>query len=337
MSNPSLRIHAPGLVRLEEYSRPALQDGEVGVAVHYVALCGSDIKLYHGAYKAPHRYPVVLGHEWVGVVEETTPAAAEWWIGDVVTGECSLYCGECPQCAKDPNHCRRIEKRGITQDGACARHIAAHSRHLHRCPPGGERKLYALSEPISVAMQGIRNRVPRETLAAARRALIFGAGGIGIAALIALREFAALEITVCDPIEEKLALIRSLGLANVKALPAPPEQDAAYDLIVEAAGSGDALKRALELAAPCASIVCLGHQSEVTINAGLLIQKSLNLMGSIGSAGGFPKAIEAIGRQPEIVAKMITRLVPLTEAVEFFEKKLDHEANVKILIDLTES
>ena len=109
MNNPSLRIHAPGLVRLEEYSRPALQDGEVGVAVHYVALCGSDIKLYHGAYKAPHRYPVVLGHEWVGVVEETTPAAAPWRIGDVVTGECSLYCGECPQCAKDPNHCRRIE------------------------------------------------------------------------------------------------------------------------------------------------------------------------------------------------------------------------------------
>ncbi len=338
MKNPGLRIQSPGLICLEDIPFPSLKDGEVGVKVQYVALCGSDIKLYHGTYKAPHRYPLIMGHEWVGVVEAVTPSAASCWrVGDAVTGECSLFCGACPACALDRNYCASIEKRGITQDGACARHIAVHSRHLHRCPPIRDLKPYTLTEPMSVAIQGVRNRIPHAVLSSARKALIIGAGGIGISTFISLLEFQIPQIVIAAPLPPKTALVDSFNLPNVSTISSLSAEIGPFDLIVEAAGSGVALRRALELAAPRATIACLGHQAELQLDGSLLIKKSLNIIGSLGSAGGFEKAVELIGNYSDLVSRMITRLVPLNDAVEFFHHHLDHECNIKVLINLQES
>ena len=336
MTNPCLRIAAPGRVVLDDAPMPQLADGEVAVLVRYVALCGSDVKLYHGAYTAPHSYPVVLGHEWVGRIEQVTASAAtQWQVGDIVTGDCSIFCGQCPRCKIDVNHCLTIQKRGITRDGACARHIAVNACHLHRCPSERDIKPFVLSEPLAVAFQGIHNRVSAAALSHAQNALIIGGGGIGIASMIALLEAGIPSITIADPVAEKRALISSFGLANVTTVSALPATPDAFDLIVEAAGSGATLSQALCLAAPLATIVCLGHQGPVEVDGGALIKKSLTIIGSIGSSGGFEKAIAAIHAHRPIVAKMITRTVPIADAQLFFTRDLDHEVNVKVVIDLT--
>jgi len=314
---------------------PAVAEGEAGVRVRYVALCGSDLKLYAGTYKAPHTYPVVLGHEWVGEIERLTPAAAAagWKMGETVTGDCSIFCGDCAGCAKDPNHCLTIEKRGITRDGGCAQHIALPCRHLHRCPGGADSKPYTLTEPISVAVQGILNRVPHERLGAARNALIAGCGGIGISALLALLGFEIPSITIVDPVAAKTALVSSFRLGNVVTAAEWPAYGS-FDLIVEASGSPESLKRAMSLAATRGTIVCLGHQGAVELNCGALIQKSLTIVGSIGSSGGFDQAIEIIQAHADLVARMITRIVPLSQAEAFFRDELHCGVNVKVLINL---
>jgi len=336
MSNPCLRILGPGRVSVEDLPMPQLADGEVAVRVDYVALCGSDIKLFHGAYTAPHSYPIVLGHEWVGQIEDVTAgAAALFRPGEIVTGDCSLFCGKCIHCATDKNHCLHIQKRGITRDGACARHIAVHFRHLHRCPNVADIRPYALSEPMSVGVQGVLNRVPQAQIRAARRALIVGCGGIGISTLISLLDFEIPQIVIADPVGKKTELVASFHLANVRTAAELPSVAGSFDLVVEAAGSGTALKQALALAAPRGTIVCLGHQSLVELDCGMLVKKSLNLLGSIGSSGGFGRAIETIEARTDLVARMITRIVPLAEAETFFRNDLDREQNIKILIDLS--
>lgn len=335
MTNPGLRILAPGTVRVEDIPMPELANGEVSVRVHYVALCGSDIKLFHGTYTAPHSYPIILGHEWVGQIEEVSPAAAPHWkVGEIVTGDCSLFCGVCANCATDTNHCMQIQKRGITRDGACAQHIAVHFRHLHRCPAVADMRPYALAEPMSVGIQGIRNRVPHTVLNSVRRALVIGAGGIGISTLISLLDIGIPEIVIVDPIRAKTDLVSAFKLHNVVTASALPSDPDSFDLIIEAAGNPQALKQALLLAAPRATIVCLGHQSIVELDCGALVKKSLNLLGSIGSSGGFERAIEIIQARTALVSRMITRIVPLADAEAFFRDFLDHEVNVKILIDL---
>jgi threonine dehydrogenase-like Zn-dependent dehydrogenase len=333
MTNPSLRIAAPGSVVLDDAPMPVPTADEVLVRVHYVALCGSDVKLFHGSYTAPHSYPVVLGHEWVGQVSQAS--SGKFKVGDWVTGDCSVFCGQCWRCKIDVNHCLTIEKRGITRDGGCQKFIAVPVRHLHLCPASPDMKPFALSEPLAVAFQGIRNRIPAQTLARVSSALIVGGGGIGIASLIALLEARIPTIVVADPVDRKRALIDSLGLPSVTTVSSLPDTPDTFDLIVEAAGSSAALAQAFTLAAPLATIVCLGHQGQVQVDGGALIKKSLNIVGSIGSSGGFARAVSAIPAHRSIVDKMITRVVPLADAPAFFLNDLDREVNVKILIDLT--
>lgn len=336
MSNQCLRICAPGIVKVEDIPIPELADGEVAVRVHFVALCGSDVKLFHGSYTAPHSYPIILGHEWVGQIEGVSQSvAAHWKIGEWVTGDCSLYCGDCIRCATDKNHCLHIQKRGITRDGACARHITVHSRHLHHCLNVSDPKPFALTEPMSVGIHGVLERVPRTQLKAVRNALIIGAGGIGISMLISLIDFNIPRIVIADPICTKIDLVSSFHLANVEAISELPQEADSFDLIVEAAGSAPALQQALALAAPCGTIVCLGHQSKVELDCGMVVRKSLNLLGSIGSTGGFDQAIETIHARTSLVARMITRTVPLSDAEAFFRDHLDREHNIKIVIDLS--
>lgn len=336
MTNACLRICAPGIVKVESIPVPELADGEVQVRVHFVALCGSDVKLFHGSYTAPHSYPIILGHEWVGQIEAVSPAAASHWkVGEWVTGDCSLYCGTCVRCATDKNHCLHIQKRGITRDGACARHIAVHSRHLHRCPNASDPKPFALTEPMSVGIHAVLERIPTAQLKAVRSALIIGAGGIGISMLISLIDFKIPRIVIADPIRAKTDLVASFNLANVETACELPHEADSFDLIVEAAGSAPALQQSLALAAPCGMIVCLGHQSKVELDCGMVVKKSLNLLGSIGSAGGFDQAIETIHARTPLVARMITRTVPLSDAEAFFRDDLDREQNIKIMIDLS--
>jgi threonine dehydrogenase-like Zn-dependent dehydrogenase len=316
---------------------PKLEDGEVAVRVHYVALCGSDIKLFRGTYKAPHSYPIILGHEWIGQIEDVSPSAASHWkVGDYVTGECSLYCGKCIRCAIDKNYCLQIQKRGITRDGACAQHIAVHSRHLHRCPNIPDIKPYALTEPMSVGVHGVLNRLPHAQLNSVRKALIIGAGGIGISTLISLYDFGipGIEIVIVDPIQAKTRLVSSFNLENVRTTSEMPSETDSFDLIVEAAGSASALQQAITLAAPRGMIVSLGHQLRVELDCGALIKKSLSLLGSLGSAGGFKRAVKIIHARTALVAAMITRTVPLSSAEAFFQHDLDCEQNIKTLIDL---
>jgi Zn-dependent alcohol dehydrogenase len=100
----------------EEVAAP--EGRQVLVRTHAVGLCGSDVGLYLGTYEGPKKYPMYFGHEWSGTVEAVGPAVTQLQPGDKVTGDCSVFCGDCTYCARDRNLCQHIKKVGITVDGA---------------------------------------------------------------------------------------------------------------------------------------------------------------------------------------------------------------------------
>jgi len=144
-------LSAPETIQPLETEKPVPAGREVLVRVKYVGICGSDIHLYRGTYSAPHSYPLRFGHEWSGVVEAVGPEVTRVSVGDVVTGDCSRYCGKCPACARDRNLCESIEKFGITIDGASAEYILRDEAYLYRGPEGVDLKHLCLSEPVAVA------------------------------------------------------------------------------------------------------------------------------------------------------------------------------------------
>ena len=340
LENKGLVIESPGMIKLMDLPFKKPEAAEVLVRVRYVALCGSDIKLYQGNYSPPHKYPVVVGHEWVGEIVEVGKASAKGWkAGDIVTGDCSLFCGTCSYCGINRNHCRQIEKRGITKDGACCRFITVETKHIYKCPRLPDIKPLALAEPLAVTVQGIINRVSPGELRRIRRALIIGSGGIGIMSLFSLLEYRIEEIVIVDKEKDKLHIVSSLEYPNVTTNELNLAGDSleskeGFDLIVEATGNSAAAKRAIELANPCGIITCLGHQGVAEVDFGSVVRKSLSIHASNGSTGGFEKAIEIIEKNYVNISKAITKIVPLKEAEEYFRTRLPLTKEIKVLIDL---
>ena len=113
---------------------------QVLIRTHAVGLCGSDIGLYHGTYEGPKNYPLYFGHEWSGTVEAVGPDVTKVKPGDKVTGDCSIFCGECEFCtsAGDKNLCQRIEKFGITVNGASRQHFLQDEKYVYRADHGAD-------------------------------------------------------------------------------------------------------------------------------------------------------------------------------------------------------
>lgn len=340
LKNIGLVIESPRELKLINLPLRELKTDEVLVRIKYVALCGSDIKLYLGSYTAPHKYPIVIGHEWVGeIVQVGAQSTQNWNIGDLVTGDCSIFCGSCNFCRTNKNHCIHIEKNGISRDGACCQTIIVNERHIYTCPKLPDIRVLALAEPLAVVVQGIINRICEADLKRVKSVLIIGSGGIGVMALFSLLEFQIPEITIVDSEKDKLSIVSSFGYSNVTTLKTNLSDNAlnsgeGFDLIIEAAGSTTALKRAVELANPCGKIVCIGHQKSTELDLGLVMKKSLSILGSMGSTGGFEKAIKIIENNYVNISKLITRIVPLEKAEEYFKTQLMSSKDIKVLIDL---
>ena len=341
MKNKALIITKPKNIDLKECPMPEPKRDELLIEVHYVAVCGSDIKLFAGTYTAPHKYPIVIGHEWLGRVIQTCEGT-DIKEDDYVVGDCSIFCGECYYCKFNKNHCIHIEKRGITLDGGCARYIAINKRHVTRCIDGlNDPKLLTLTEPMSVAVNGIANRVPQDVLDRTRKALIMGCGGIGLMSLFTLRCLGVRDITMADIVPEKVRMVNGWGLEGVEALQMMPSEMAegsecrdSFDLIVEATGQTSCLGASISLAAPCAHLVCIGHQKPLEIDFGSILKKSMTIHASNGSTGGFPQAMEIIRDNEDLVGQMVTDIVPLEEAAAYFRTKILKKPNIKVLIDL---
>ncbi|MFD1954369.1 zinc-binding dehydrogenase [Paenibacillus thailandensis] len=312
---------------------------ELLIRVRYAALCGSDYKLYQGTYTAPHAYPVILGHEWVGTVERIgSRAGSIWRKGDAVTGDCSLFCGECEACRTDKNHCLHVEKRGITVDGACAEYILVKEKHLYLCPPSADPIVYSLAEPMAVVVQSLQDRIPSEAMRGVRRVLIIGSGGIGALSLFSFLDLGIPEIVIADPAADKLAVIDRLPFPEVRTLHTDlngrDDPRNGFDLIVEASGSGQALKQAIELLKPRGILVNIGHQGPIELPYGEIVKKSLTVIGSIGGTGGFHKAIELIRKYEPHIRSFISKVVPMRDVPRYFQTGVQSSKHIKVVIDL---
>jgi 2-desacetyl-2-hydroxyethyl bacteriochlorophyllide A dehydrogenase len=341
MKNRGVVIEAPNKLSVIDIPLRALQRNEVLIRVKYVALCGSDKKLYSGHYTGPHKYPIIIGHEWVGEVVETgAEAAAKWQPGNIVTGDCSVFCSHCNNCLRNhKNHCENIQKKGITEDGGCAQYIIVNQLHIYHCPQLPDAKALALVEPLAVTIESVVNRISEAEMKSVRNALIIGAGGIGALAVFALVEQSIPQITITDISEDKLAVVDSFGFSNVKTVNATMldgfiAQGTGFDLIIECVGGNSTLKKAIELVNPNGKVACIGHQTETKLDLGLIMKKSLSIVANIGSTGGFEKAIQIVAKHFENVEKLITRTVPLDQVENYFATDLNDPKDIKVLIDL---
>ena len=213
----ALVYHGPGRKAWEDRPRPAIQHpADAIVRITTTTICGTDLHILKGDVPSvtPGR---VLGHEGVGVVEETGAAVSGFRRGDKVLISCITSCGRCDYCRRSMySHCRTGGWiLGNTIDGTQAEYVRIpHAdTSLYALPADADEKaMVMLSDILPTAFEcGVLNGQvkPGDTVA------IVGAGPIGLAALLTAQFYSPSEIMMIDLDDNRLEVARSLGATKI--------------------------------------------------------------------------------------------------------------------------
>jgi L-iditol 2-dehydrogenase len=170
----------PGNIEIRDIEKPEIpEDDWVLIKVKAAGVCGTDLHIWHNQF--PYRPPVVLGHEFSGMIVETGKEIEGFKVGDRVVAEPhSMACGKCELCRQGKIQIcsdKRSPGRGI--NGAFAEYIVVPSKLLHKIPEGLSYEMAALAEPMAIAVHQVaeRGKINCQDFVA-----VTGAGPIGILA-----------------------------------------------------------------------------------------------------------------------------------------------------------
>ena len=195
-------------ITVEEKPVPEIGPGELLIKVAYVGVCGSDMNIYQGMHPRA-KAPLIMGHEFSGVVE---CGPADWPKGTPVTVYPLLSCGHCDPCRNGYAHvCNTLRLIGIDCDGAMAEFVKVPVEKVLRIPESLSLKLGAFLEPLAVGVHAVR----RSGYKPGDRAVVFGAGPIGLCVATCLKYFGASEVIVVEANPYRLGIAKNLGFTTI--------------------------------------------------------------------------------------------------------------------------
>ena len=279
-----------GYVDLREVEEESPGPDQVKVSVEAAGICGSDLHIYHDTINYAIRTPVVMGHEFSGVVvEKGADVGDEVAVGDRVTGEPSIHiCGICRYCRSEHyNLCADRQVMGYWHHGCFAPYCNA--TFVHRLPDNVSFETGALTELLACCVHSV---IEQSGVAAGDFVAVTGPGPVGlVAALVALAEGGTVMLCGAARDEARLRLAADLGVhytLNVEACDAVErvqQLTAGYgaDVVVECAGVAPAMRLALELVRKRGRYCQMGLPgAPVEIDFEKIAYKELQASGGVG-------------------------------------------------------
>ena len=288
------------------YPQPQPQSDEALIRVTLAGICSTDLELVKGYAD----FSGVLGHEFVGIVEQTEAVA---WIGRRVVGSINLGCNQCDLCYKGiPEHCANRAAIGIhRRDGAFADYVALPLANLHTVPDGVADEMAVFTEPLAAALR-IREQVK---IRPGDKTAVVGPGRLGllIAQVLAL---AGGDVTVIGRRAESLQLSAQLGLATGLV---GEFAENSFDLVVEATGNEAGLATSLGLIRPLGILILKStFHGSVNLDLTKLVVSEINVIGS--RCGSFAPALRLLARRQINVAALIDGEYLLEDGLAAFAK-----------------
>jgi L-iditol 2-dehydrogenase len=325
------RLYGVGDIRLVEEAPPGDPPaGHSVVRVTAVGLCGSDLHWFAegGIGDAVLASPLVLGHEFAGVVERGPLA------GRRVAVDPAIPCGTCAQClAGHPNLCPTVRFAGHgSTDGGLRELLVWPDDRLHPLPDGVSDAGGAALEPLGVAIHAFD--LGHVRLGA--RVAVVGCGPIGLLVVQLARAAGATEVLAVEPLPHRRRAALRFGADA--ALP-PGEVgsvEADFDVTFEVAGTDPAVDAALALARPGARVVLAGipDGDRTSFSASTARRKGLSLILVRRMKDVYPRAIALVERGLVDVESLVTARFPLAEAAKAFTTAVDREG-LKTVIEPT--
>ncbi len=230
-----------GEITVKEREKPTVGTGEVGVEVKNCGVCMTDVHITHGEFSVEN--PVVLGHEFSGIVEEVGSGVDRFNIGDKVAANPIISCGYCNYC-KDgrTNFCKNAIVLGGAGDniidGGYQDYTVVPQKNLEKLEDNVSFSRGAFAEPLACAIRGI-NRLQINT---GDEVLLIGAGPMGLLLLQLLGMQGASKVIVSEIIEERRDRALELGADYTVS----PEEYNVPEEVKDLSGNGDGVDVAIE-------------------------------------------------------------------------------------------
>lgn len=316
----------PFEISIEEVPTPVPGPDELLIQVKASAICGSDIKAYGGKHPMI-RLPMILGHEFSGVIVEKGSGVNGFHVGDRVVVEPSFVCGQCFFCQRMEYYlCENLKQLGHQLPGSFAEYTISKAKFTYRLVNTIPYDKAALVQPLATCIHAL----DRAGIRKGQSVAILGMGAIGLLLLQVAREKGA-HVFASDLIEFKLDKARALGAQRICRGSDPHLVDEirdwtkgrGADLVIEAAGTSMTVHQSLSSVRRGGTILLLGitgHEKE-EVNLGRATMDELNLLGTVRyGVGDFPKAIEMIHQQTVDLDSLILKRFALKEAPGVFEE-----------------
>lgn len=275
-----------GFVDLVEVPEPRLEPGTVLLAPGAVGICGTDLQILHGRFIG-YVPPVVMGHEFAGVIDSVGEGVDGLSPGDRVVSETHAYiCGECFYCRSGIyNLCPKRKGFGYGIDGAFTELVRVRKDIIHKLPDEMSIQEAAVLEPTSVALNALtRNSrvLPGESV------LVIGPGPIGLLCLqVAKLNGGRVTVAGTERSRQRLALAMKLGAVRTITDSELAEGISngtlknAFDMAIMAAGDASAFETALLAVRPAGKVIHLGETSiSAPVQLSLIEKKNITVQGS---------------------------------------------------------
>ncbi len=329
-------------LRLEELPDPQPSYNEVLIRVKAAGVCGTDVHMWEGT-NTEGTFPFIPGHEWAGEVVEVGGGVKTLSAGDRVVAEVPIKCRVCHNCkdGMDPNMCPDFELYGFSWEypGGMAEYTVAKEERLFTIPDNVSYEEAALVEPLSVAYHGVWSSgggaAPHD------RVVVFGAGPIGLLALLTCKASGA-PVIVVEPQPVRGQMARDLGADVVIDPTAGDLVEQVLDrtdsrgatLVLECSGSNAALEATIDVVAKQGRIVLIGQSvgRKIPLEIGKTIFQGATIAGSSGSPYFFSKTLTFMSRRLVDLTPVITHQFPLADVLEAFELGQKATDSAKILL-----
>src|SRR6266496_1713299 len=302
------------------YPDPALVEGEALIRVLLAGICNTDLEIIQG-YMG---FQGVLGHEFVGVVEEILDPSgnpsADSLVGQRVVGEINAACrrADCFYCQQNmPTHCPNRTTLGIVnRDGAFAEYLTLPLENLHVVPDSVSDEEAVFVEPLAANFEILEqvHLKPTESV------VILGDGKMGQLAAQVLT-LSGCEVMMVGKHEEKLALAEKRGVGTYvldDATSFTLEHGRRADVVVECSGSAQGLEMAMRLVRPRGSIILKSTvAAKSTLHLAPIVIDEIRVQGS--RCGPFAPALRALSQKLVDVRPLISARYGLDEGLAAFE------------------
>ncbi|KAJ5601009.1 hypothetical protein N7510_010543 [Penicillium lagena] len=330
----ALQYSKPEHYGLVEVPVPELRENDILIKVKACGVCGTDLHIHEGEFIA--QFPLIPGHETVGVVAAVGPKVKGFEVGERVVADNSELCGTCFYCRRgDELFCENFQAHGVTMNGGFAEYCAY--------PAGRVFKIKNLSdvdatllEPASCAAHGLDKIAPKM----GSSVLIFGAGPTGLVLAQMLRQCGGCHVVVAAPQGLKMELAKDLGAGDVYVELSRQDPQAqfdklkaenpyGFDIVVEATGNVKILEDSINYVRRGGKLVVYGVYSSkdrVSWPPSKIFGDEITIIGSFSETYKFPAAIDYLDSGKVKVNGIVNKVFKIDQWAECLESMRNKSA-----------